>query len=279
MKIIVLGSKGMLGTDLVQALSETQHTTISFSHSNVDIAKSDDTERIKKENPDIIINCAAYTNVDLAETEKEKCYAANVAGIRNLAAACKSTGAVLITFSTDYIFDGEKEAYDEDDSKNPINYYGKTKAEGEEVITRHLDKYYILRTSWLFGKNGRNFVSTIAKLCSEKPEIKVVNDQRGRPTYTKDLVKATLHIIENMEQYPPGIYHTTNRGACSWFEFAGEIGRLIHTSCRIMPCTTAEFPRPAKRPKFSVLNNNKLPEMRNWKDALYDYLKSDLRLT
>jgi dTDP-4-dehydrorhamnose reductase len=273
MKILVLGSKGMLGTDLIEELSNTNYKILGWDIQNIDIIKEEGMSKIEQEKPDIIINCAAYTNVDKAETEKEKCYAVNVTGVKNLINVCKKLGIPLIQISTDYVFNGNKESYNEDDEKDPINYYGKTKAEGEDLITQNLYKYYIIRTSWLFGKNGKNFVKTIIKLCNEKDEIKVVDNQIGRPTYTRDLSKGIINIIKNINKYKYGIYHITNSNKCSWFEFAKEIAKIKQLNCLIKPCTTEEFSRPAKRPKYSVLKNNKIAKLRSWKEALKEYLQ------
>jgi dTDP-4-dehydrorhamnose reductase len=273
MKILIIGSKGMLGTDLIDELSRTNYEVLGWDLQDIDITNAEDMSKIEKENPDIIINCAGYTNVDKAETEKDKCYAVNVTGVKNLVKVCKSNGIILIQISTDYVFNGEKESYNEDDDKKgALNYYGKTKSDGEDLIIQNLDKYYIIRTSWLFGKNGKNFVDTIIKLCNEKDEIRVVNDQIGSPTYTKDLSKGIINLIKNIDKYKYGIYHITNSNICSWFEFANEIKKLKQLNCEIKPCLTEEFPTPAKRPKFSVLNNNKTEKLRSWKSALREYL-------
>jgi len=274
MKILIIGSKGMLGSDLVKELSKTDNEIIAWDLEDIDITKEQDMLKIEQANPDIIINCAAYTNVDLAETEKEICHKVNVTGVQNLTNTSKKLDIPLIHISTDYVFNGEKqEGYDEDDKKDPINYYGKTKSEGEDIIINNLDKYYIIRTSWLFGKNGKNFVETMLKLFKEKEEIKVVNDQIGSPTYTKDLSRGIINIIKNKNRYKYGIYHITNSDKCSWFEFANEIKRLTNSNCIINPCTSEEFPTPAKRPKFSILNNNKTEKLKNWKEALKEYIK------
>jgi len=273
MKILIIGSKGMLGTDLMQELSKTDFEILGWDIQDIDITKEEDMPSIEQENPDIIINCAAYTNVDGAETEKEKCYAVNVTGVKNLVNACKKLNIPLVQISTDYVFNGEKQGYDENDEKDPINYYGKTKAEGEDLIIKNLKKYYIIRTSWLFGKNGKNFVETIIRLCNKKDEIKVVNDQIGSPTYTKDLSKEIINIINKMDKYKYGIYHLTNSDKCSWFEFAQEIAKLSKAKCKIKQCTTEEFPKLARRPKFSILNNNKTEKLRSWKEALEEYLE------
>ncbi len=261
----------MLGIDLTKELLKRSYDVVGWDFEDIDITKKEEMEKIINENPDIIINCAAYTNVDLAETEKEKCYAVNVIGVKNLVDICGKSRIVLVQISTDYVFDGEKEGYDEDEGKNPINYYGETKAEGENYIIENVEKYYLIRTSWLFGKNGKNFIETIKNLCNEKEEINVVNDQIGSPTYTKDLSKGIINIIKNKKEF--GIYHLTNSGKCSWFEFAKEIAKIKGFDCEINPCTTEEFPRPAKRPKFSVLNNNKIEKLRSWKEALKEYLQ------
>lgn len=270
MKVLVIGSKGMLGTDLIKELSKNEYEVFGWDVQDIDITKEEDMLKIEKENPDIIINCAAYTQVDGAETEKKICYAVNVKGVKNLVNLSKKLDVPLIQISTDYVFNGQKQGYDEDYKKDPINYYGITKSEGEDLIINNLKKYYIIRTSWLFGKNGKNFVETITRLCKEKDEIKVVNDQIGCPTYTKDLSKGIINIIKNKKDY--GIYHITNSDKCSWFEFAEEIAGLQKLDCLIKSCTTEEFPRPAKRPKFSILNNSKTEKLRSWKEALKEYI-------
>ena len=271
MKLLVIGSKGMLGSDLMKELQVTKYDALGRDIQEFDITNKDDAPKIEKENPDVIINCAAYTDVDKAETEKDKCHAINVIGIENLVDICKKHGIILVQLSTDYVFNGEKESFNEDDKKDPINYYGETKSKGEDIIIENLEKYYIIRTSWLFGKNGKNFVKTIINLCNEKKEIKVVNDQIGRPTYTKDLAKKIINIIKDPYEY--GIYHLTNDGKCSWFEFAKEIAGLLRLDCKIKQCSTKEFPRDAKRPKYSVLNDNKTGKLRSWKQALKAYLE------
>ena len=272
MKILVTGAKGMLGSDLVALLLEKKHEVLAFDR-ELDITDKSSIEKIVSMKPEVIINCAAYTNVDLAETEKELCYKLNVVGVENLVEAANSCKASLVQFSTDYVFDGTKEAYDESDPQKPINYYGETKAIGEKFILANAKKYYIVRTSWLFGKNGKNFVETMKKLASEKGSVTVVNDQFGRPTFTKDLSLGILSLIEKKPLF--GIYHLTNSGSCSWFDFAKKIISLSKLNSKVLHCTTNEFPRPAKRPKFSVLNNNKLPQLRTWEEALVSYLGVD----
>ena len=273
MKLLITGSRGMLATDLINIASQADHKTIGLDVDELDITNQSQVQtKIDKSKPDVIINCAAYTAVDQAETEQEKCRAINVDGVKNLADICLKQNIILVQISTDYVFDGQKKNYNEDDPRDPINFYGQSKAEAEEYIIKNLRKYYLVRTSWLYGKNGKNFVETISKLCAEKPEIKVVNDQIGRPTYTVDLSRGILNLLEDKKEF--GVYHLTNNGQCSWFEFAQEIARLQNSTCQISPCTTAEFPRPAKRPRYSVLNNNKTDKLREWKEALREFLGS-----
>ncbi|MDP2749629.1 MAG: dTDP-4-dehydrorhamnose reductase [Nanoarchaeota archaeon] len=271
--VVVLGSKGMLGTDLVNELSMKKYKVFGLDLRDIDITISDDIKKMSSLKPEIIINCAAYTNVDGAENNKALCRKVNVNGVENLADYCKENDILLIHISTDYVFNGEKQSYTEDDKKDPINYYGLTKSEGEDAITKQLRKYYIIRTSWLFGKNGKNFVKTIIDLCGQKKEINVVDDQIGRPTYTKDFSKSIISLFE--EKKPYGTYHITNSGKCSWFEFANEIKKQKKLKCKIIPCSSDEYKRDAKRPRFSVLENNKTDKLRNWKIALKDYLEAE----
>ncbi|MFZ5392191.1 MAG: dTDP-4-dehydrorhamnose reductase [Patescibacteria group bacterium] len=272
MKLSITGSRGMLATDLKNIASQAGHETIGWDVDELDITNQSQVQtKIDEIKPEVIINCAAYTAVDQAETEREKCRTINVDGVKNLVNICLAQDIILIQISTDYVFNGQKASYNEDDPKDPINFYGQTKAEAEEYIIKKLRKYYLVRTSWLYGKNGKNFVETISKLCAEKPEIKVVNDQIGRPTFTGDLSRGILNLLKNKKEF--GVYHLTNDGQCSWFEFAQEIARLQNSPCQILPCTTAEFPRPAKRPRYSVLNNKKTDKLREWKDALKEYLR------
>jgi len=271
MKILVIGNKGMLGTDLIKELKKTDYEIIGWDLGEIDITNPKDMHKIEDNKPDIIINCAAYTDVDEAESKKDLAFSVNVTGVNNLAKICIKLNIPLMHISTDYVFNGQKEKYNEDDTKDPINYYGKTKAESEDIIVNSLEKYYIIRTSWLFGKNGKNFVETMKKLLTEKNEIKVVDDQKGKPTYTKDLAKAMINLITEKKDF--GIYHCTNEDTCTWFEFALQISDYINSKCKINPCTTKEFPRPAERPRFSILKNNKTMKIRGWKEALKAYLE------
>jgi len=268
-KSLVIGSEGMLGIDVVTQLSFSGYEVMGWDLDDIDIVIIDQMSKISDVKPDIIINCAAYTAVDLAETEREKCYSVNVEGVKNLVDYCKNYDVPLVHFSTDYVFDGLKKGYSEDDVKNPINYYGKTKSLGEDIIINELNKFYLIRTSWLFGENGKNFVDTISKLSSEKDKLDVVSDQHGSPTYTFDLSRSLVDIIKNKDF---GVYHRSNDGECSWFEFAKEIVRLNDNACFIKPCSSDKYPGDAKRPTCGVLSSYKLEPMRHWKEALKDYV-------
>ena len=270
MKVLITGSDGMLGSDLKEEFKDFE--LFAFNKNKLDITKKEDVSaKIDEIKPEIVINCAAYTDVDNSEVNKEIALNVNANAVKYIAESCKKNDAKLVHFSTDYVFDGKNEAgYKEDDKKNPVGHYGYTKSLGEDHITSILDKYFIIRSSWLYGKNGKNFVKAIINKANEE-EIKVVDDQIGSPTYTKDLAKATKELIT--QKYDHGIYHITNSGNCSWFEFAKEILKNINSRAKVVPMKSEELKRPAKRPKCSILVNtkfkNKLPL---WNDALKRYL-------
>ena len=273
-KIIIIGAKGMLGQDLVTIFSgDNNYEVITLDRNEIDITKENEVkEKISKLKPEIIINAAAYTDVEGCEDNKDLCLKVNGQALKHLAKACQENNAILVHYSTDYIFNGEeKEGYKEDyDKINPINIYGEGKALGEKNIKENCEAYYILRTAWLFGKNGKNFVDTMLNLAKKLKELKVINDQHGKPTYTQDLAKRTKEIIENKEEF--GIYHVTNEDETTWYEFALEIFRQAGVKIKVNPCTSEEFPTKAKRPHYSSLINTKLSKMRSWKEALGDYL-------
>ena len=259
-KTLIFGADGMLGSDLCRVFSDA----IPFTHSDLDITNKEDVIRIIKEiAPDVVINAAAYTNVDECEDERELAFEVNGEAPGYIAEACSCISAKLVHFSTDYVFDGSKKEYIESDTPNPINAYGESKLLGEREIARHMDDYRIIRISWLFGHYGRNFVDTMLKLSGEMDTVKVVNDQFGKPTYTADLARKTRKIID----LEPGIYHVTNEGMCSWYEFASAV------IDNVVPCSSDEFPTKAKRPNYSVLTNTKTAPMRHWKEAVLEYLK------
>jgi dTDP-4-dehydrorhamnose reductase len=258
-KVIILGAGGMLGSDLCDVFPDA----IRFTHKELDITnKQLVINTIRENNPDLVINAAAYTKVDQAEDEQELAFDVNGYAPGYIAEGCSQIDANLIHYSTDYVFDGTTKEYVESDKTNPINTYGKSKLLGEQEIAKYTDNYMIIRTSWLFGKNGKNFVDTMLRLSPQMETVRVVNDQFGKPTYTLDLARKTAEIID-ME---PGIYHITNDGTCSWYEFASAV--ISNT----IPCISAEYPTRAKRPQYSILANTKTEAMRHWKEALKDYL-------
>ena len=296
MRILITGACGMLGRDLVEVLSEGQKLYLldvetfspslssQFSTLTLDITDSAKTyTEITRINPDIVIHSAAYTDVDGCETNRDLAFRVNALGTRNIALACQRFDTELLYISTDFVFNGEKgEPYLEFDRPDPQSIYAKSKYWGELYIKSLLSRFYIVRSSWLFGKNGKNFVTTILKLAKQKKEIEVVNDQIGSPTYTKDLARAIAQLIGTERKDSTtraslyGIWHITNSGQCSWYEFAREI--LQDSDVRVKPITSEELNRPARRPKFSILENSiwKLQgwkSLRHWKEALKDYLK------
>lgn len=273
--ILIVGAKGMLGQTLAEALQE--HSLTLWDKEEIDITDSAQvSEKISRLRPDVIINTAAYTAVDACEENDELAMQVNGVGPGNLAQAAKTINATLVHYSTDYIFNGEKQnGYSEDFAEvEPVNAYGKSKAAGEAAIKKTADttwnKYYIIRTAWLYGAGGPNFVDTMLKLAQDKDSLSVVNDQHGSPTYTKDLAERTNWILNETPDF--GVYHVTNSGTCTWYEFAKEIFSQANVSIILQPCTSKEFPRPAKRPAYSILLNTKLPAMRTWQAGLADYL-------
>lgn len=273
-RILVTGSGGMLGQDLCPILEDEGFEVIETNRETLDVTDADEViDVLQKEIPDMVIHCAAYTNVDKAEDEPEIAHKINVSGTENLAQACAKFNITLVYISTDYVFDGEKGVkYLPDDTLNPLNVYGKTKLEGENCVKKYCKKFYIVRTSWLYGIHGKNFVETMISL-ADKPELKVVNDQIGCPTWTVELAQGIAKLIK--ENVPYGTYHICGSGQCSWWEFACEIFKLAKLKVNVKPCTTEEFPRKACRPKFSVMENYGI--CRDWKKALKDYM--NLRLT
>lgn len=271
MKILILGYEGMLGNELVKVFTEGNELVL-WDRGQIDIAnRADVMEKIGELKPDIVINAAAYTAVDKAESEKDLVYKVNGCAVGFLSTICKEVNALFIHFSTDYVFDGENNlGYKEDHLYNPINLYGKSKALGEKMILDINPRYYIIRTSWLFGKYGKNFVETMLRLAEEGKDLKIVNDQFGSPTYAKDLAGKVKELIGSEKPY--GIYHVTNSESCNWYEFALKIFKLSGLKPNVKPVTSSEFPTPAKRPTYSMLVNTKLPPMRSWEEALKDYL-------
>lgn len=269
MKVLVTGANGMLGQDLCPILRKNNYEVIETDIHNLDITNLSNVETIlTKELPDIVIHCAAYTNVDKAEEDLETATKINVLGTENLAKICGKNNIILVYISTDYVFAGDSSRpYEPTDTTAPLNNYGLTKFEGEEAVKRNCSKYYITRTSWLYGIYGKNFVETMISL-ADKPELKVVDDQVGCPTWTIELANGIIKLLETKDY---GVYHVCGSGSTSWFGFAKEIFDQLGLDVNLKPCTTDEFPRPAKRPAYSVMNNNGL--CRPWEEALEDYIK------
>lgn len=270
-KILILGAKGMLGQELKNVFQGDGLTC--WDKEEIDISNRDEVkEKINKLKPKIIINVAAYTNVDEAEKNKELVFKINGEAVGFLAEVSSKIDAILVHYSTDYVFDGnKKEGYKEDDEpKNPLNIYGQSKLLGEKLLKDNTKKYYLIRTSWLFGRNGKNFVEIILNLAQKQKEFKVVDDQYGRPTYALDLAKKTKEILE--KQKPFGVYHVTNKKTTNWYEFAKKILEVCNINKKIELCKSEEFSSPAKRPEYSILLNTKLDHLRNWEEALKDYI-------
>jgi dTDP-4-dehydrorhamnose reductase len=277
MKVLIIGSEGMLGHDLVDILSaenEISTTTID----TLDITDINKTiETVKSFNPDVVVHAAAFTDVDGSETNEDLAYKVNVIGTRNVAVACNEVDAALVYICTDYVFDGTKGTpYQEYDQTNPLGVYGKTKYLGEVYIRDILNKFYIVRTSWLYGFHGPNFITTMLKLAGKMDSISVVADQIGSPTYTVDLATSIAELVKKPAY---GIYHITNSDHCSWYEYAQEIFEIAGIDIEVNPVSTEEFGSPAPRPKYSVLENYNwkmegFSKIRSYKDALREYMDS-----
>ena len=276
MKILVTGVKGQLGYDVVQEGEGRGLEIFGTDVDNMDITDAGQVKRVIEEcKPDAVIHCAAYTAVDAAEDNQELCRKINVDGTRNIAEVCKDMGIPIMYFSTDYIFDGQGENFwKEDDPKKPLNVYGQTKYEGELNVQELIEKYFILRISWVFGVNGNNFIKTMLRVGPQCGEVGVVADQIGSPTYTYDLAKLVIDMIQT-DKY--GTYHVTNEGICSWYEFACEIFKQAGLDVKVNPLTTAEYPAKAARPFNSRMSKDKLVNagfkmLPSWQDGLKRYL-------
>ena len=277
MEVLVTGSNGQLGYDVVKELQKQNIECCGATRQDFDIVDFEATENfIKNYMPDAVIHCAAYTAVDKAEDEQGLCYLVNASATENIAEICKKINAKMLYISTDYVFDGTKDGfYEVDDKPNPINVYGKTKLLGEQAVQKTLDKYFIVRISWVFGEHGNNFVKTMLRLGKERKEINVVADQYGSPTYTADLAPLLIEMIQT-EKY--GVYHATNKGVCTWAEFAEEIFKIAGIEVKVNHITIAEYPTRAKRPLNSRLSkekiiNNKFIIIRAWEKALREFIE------
>lgn len=265
----------MLGKEFALHLESCGYRVTGLCRADVDITNEQRlTETIRTLQPDVIVNCAAYTAVDAAESEQESAFKVNAHALSYIGSVAKTIDAFVVHFSTDYVFSGETaDGYSETETVYAAcNVYGKSKREGEERLMQTGCKYAIIRVSWLFGVYGKNFVQTMLALAQSEKEIKVVNDQYGKPTCTLDVVRAvTTHFIDT--EGKSGTYHLSNEGVCTWYEFATEIFNIARIEKYITPCPSTSFVRPAKRPTYSVLINTKLPQLRPWKEALREYMK------
>lgn len=277
-KILITGANGQLGHDLTEILKK-DYNIMAVSRHEMDVVKPEDVvATFTLFEPNIVIHPAAYTKVDACEEHPEKAFLVNAMGTQNLALACEEFGSLMVYISTDYVFDGTKGTpYREYDRPNPVNVYGESKLLGEEYVKQLLIRHFIIRTSWLVGKKGNNFVKTIVNLARERNELSVVDDQYGRPTFTSDLAAAIRQIIETPYY---GLYHVTNQGETNWFEFAQEILRQCHLleGITLKPQPSTELDRPARRPSYSVLDDfiwrvRGFEPMRDWKVALAEYLQ------
>ena len=276
MKVLVTGVGGQLGYDVIKELEKRNIDCIGADKAEFDITNFNAAHKfITDYMPNAVIHCSAYTAVDKAEYEPELCHLVNAIGTENIAKICKEIDAKMIYISTDYVFDGTKDGfYKVDDIPNPINVYGKTKLAGEKAVQEFLERYFIVRISWVFGINGNNFVKTMIRLGKECSELNVVADQIGSPTYTADLAPVLVDMIQT-DRY--GVCHATNEGECSWAEFAEEIFRVVGMDVKVNYITTSEYPTKAKRPMNSRLNKSSLDvcgfdRLQHWKCALKDYV-------
>ncbi|MBM6618242.1 dTDP-4-dehydrorhamnose reductase [Bacillus suaedaesalsae] len=279
-KVLVTGAKGQLGSELVLVLKEFGYTVFSFGRDQLDITNEVEVfNQVTKVNPNIIIHCAAFTDVDGAESNPDLSFLVNGIGTRNIAIAAESIQAKLVYISTDYVFNGKSNTpYNEYSKTDPINIYGLSKLAGECFVRDFHSKYFIIRTSWVFGTNGKNFIKTMIELSKQQSQLMVVKDQIGCPTYTLDLAKSVIEIMESSKY---GTYHVSNSGSCSWYELANELFNQLSINIELKSCGTKEFPRIANRPKYSVMDHlnlriNEFKLLPHWRDALKDFLKRNV---
>lgn len=277
MKYLITGSEGQLGHDIIKELEQRgEKNYLAPTLEEMDITNKEIVDKIiDNYKPDVIFHCAAYTAVDKAEEDKETCYNVNVIGTKNIAEASQKVGAKVVYISTDYVFDGTKDGiYEVEDNTNPVNYYGYTKLEGEKIVEQ-LKDYLIVRISWVFGINGKNFIKTMLSLADTKDEISVVSDQIGSPTYTEDLSKLLVDMVINHKK---GLFFATNEEYCSWYEFAKYIFEINNKNIKVNKILTKDYKTLAKRPLNSKLSKDKLDEenlvrLPNWKDATERFCK------
>ena len=276
MKVLVTGVKGQLGFDVMNELKKRGLEAVGADIEEMDITDAESVNRfIMAAKPDAVIHCAAYTAVDAAEENEDICRRVNADGTRNIAKVCKELDCKMIYISTDYVFDGQgSRPWEPDEERHPLNVYGQTKYEGELAVQGLLEKYFIVRIAWVFGVNGKNFVKTMLNLAQTHDTLTVVNDQYGSPTYTYDLARLLVDMVQT-DKY--GIYHATNEGICTWYEFACEIFKQANVAVKVLPVSAAEYRAKAKRPENSRMSKEKLTEngferLPSWQDALGRYL-------
>jgi dTDP-4-dehydrorhamnose reductase len=276
---LIIGSGGQLSSELENLLTKEEYISLTKEELNI-TSKEDVLEKIKEINPNYIINCAAYTNVDKAEKDSNICKQVNVDGVENIAVASNEVNATLIHISTDYVFDGTKYTpYKESDETNPKSVYGKTKLDGEHKALSIAHTCAVLRTSWLYSNYGNNFIKTITRLAKERDELGIIYDQIGSPTYAKDLARTIINICPKVEKNTHQVFHFSNEGVASWYDFAIEIAKLQNIECNIKPIETKDYPTTAPRPHYSVLSKSKIKnkfniEIKHWKEALEECLEN-----
>lgn len=277
MRVLVTGAKGQLGFDVMNELEKRGHVGIGVDVEEMDITNPDIVDKVITESKvDVVMHGAAYTAVDAAEDNVELCRKINAYGTENVAKVCKKLDIPMVYISTDYVFDGQgTRPWEPDDERHPLNVYGQSKYEGELAVQDNLDKFFIIRIAWVFGVNGKNFIKTMLNLAKNHDTLSVVNDQTGSPTYTYDLARL---LVDMMETDKYGFYHATNEGLCTWYEFALEIFRQAGVDVKVVPVTSEEFQAKAKRPSNSRMNKDKLDVMGferlpSWQDALARYLE------
>ncbi len=277
MKVLVTGVKGQLGHDVMQELKKREIDAVGVDIEEMDITDERQVEKVLEETaPDAVIHCAAYTAVDAAEDQVDLCRKINARGTENIAKICGAKNMKMMYISTDYVFDGQgTRPWEPDDERHPLNVYGQTKYEGELAVEKFVEKFFTIRIAWVFGVNGKNFIKTMLNLGKTHDQLTVVNDQTGSPTYTYDLARLLVDMIQT-DRY--GRYHATNEGDCTWYEFACEIFRQAKMDVKVSPVTSAEYPAKAKRPENSRMSKEKLTEngfelLPPWQDALSRYLR------
>ena len=274
MRVLLTGAGGQLGLDLAEILPERDHEVVALDRRGLDVADAEAVDSAFEEHsPELVVNAAAYTNVDKCEEATELAYSVNALGPRNLAQACERRGCELLHVSTNYVFDGRGERpYEPFDPPNPISAYGRTKLAGEEFVMRLTNRWYVVRSAGVYGR-GHNFVRTMLRVAADRDSLKVKDDEFISPTYARDLAEGIAGIVEGGRY---GLFHLTNAGSCSWYEFTREIFRLAGVETEVVPIPGSEYPLPAARPANGILSSVGSPELRHWSEALADFLAQEV---